>query len=72
MLKSSIITSDKTDAGLLSPVAPGELLKEEFLVPLNIALLGRPGFRLSVLGRLFWEGVVLRLTLIFVFAATLA
>ena len=33
MSKSSIITSDETSADLLSPVTPGELLKEEFLVP---------------------------------------
>ena len=72
MSKSSIITSDETSADLLSPAS---FSKRNFLslwVFLNIALLGRPGFRLSVLGRLFWEGVVLRLTLIFVFAATLA
>lgn len=61
MSKSSIITSDETSADLLSPVTPGELLKEEFLVPmgisLNIALRKRPGFRLSVSGRLSWENV---------------
>ena len=35
--KSSIITSDETSADLLSPVTPGELLKEEFLVPMGIS-----------------------------------
>ena len=37
MSKSSIITSDETSADLLSPVTPGELLKEEFLVPMGIS-----------------------------------
>ena len=37
MSKSSIITSDGTSADLLSPVTPGELLKEEFLVPMGIS-----------------------------------
>ena len=37
MSKSSIITSDETSADLLSPVTPGELLKEEFLVPMSIS-----------------------------------
>ena len=37
MSKSSIITSDETVPDLLSPVTPGELLKEEFLVPMGIS-----------------------------------
>lgn len=37
MSKLSIITSDGTSADLLSPVTPGELLKEEFLVPMGIS-----------------------------------
>ena len=37
MSKSSIITSDETSSDLLSPVTPGELLKEEFLVPMGIS-----------------------------------
>lgn len=37
MSKSSIITSDETAPDLLSPVTPGELLKEEFLVPMGIS-----------------------------------
>ena len=37
MSKSSIITSDETSADLLSPVTLGELLKEEFLVPMSIS-----------------------------------
>ena len=37
MSKSSIITSDEASADLLSPVTPGELLKEEFLVPMGIS-----------------------------------
>ena len=37
MSKSSIITSDETAPDLLPPVTPGELLKEEFLVPMGIS-----------------------------------
>lgn len=37
MSKTSIITSDETASDLLPPVAPGELLKEEFLVPMGIS-----------------------------------
>lgn len=37
MSKSSIITSDETASDLLPPVTPGELLKEEFLVPMGIS-----------------------------------
>ena len=37
MSKSSIITSDETAPDLLSPVTPGELLKEEFLIPMGIS-----------------------------------
>ena len=37
MSKSSIITSDETAPDLLSPVTPGELLKEEVLLPMGIS-----------------------------------
>ena len=37
MSKSSIITGDEVVADLLLPVTPGELLKEEFLVPMGIS-----------------------------------
>ena len=37
MLKSSITTNEVAAGGLLSPVTPGELLKEEFLVPMGIS-----------------------------------
>ena len=37
MSKSSIITSDETASDLLPPVTPGELLKEDFLVPMGIS-----------------------------------
>lgn len=37
MSKSSIITSDETALDLLPPVTPGELLKEDFLVPMGIS-----------------------------------
>ena len=37
MSKTSIITSDETASDLLPPVTPGELLKEEFLVPMGIS-----------------------------------
>ena len=37
MSKSSIIINEEAAADLLSPVTPGELLKEEFLVPMGIS-----------------------------------
>lgn len=37
MLKSSISTNEEAAGGLLSPVTPGELLKEEFLVSMGIS-----------------------------------
>lgn len=37
MLKSSITTNEEAAGGLLSLVTPGELLKEEFLVPMGIS-----------------------------------
>ena len=37
MSKSSIITNEEAATDLLSPVTPGELLKEEFLVPMGIS-----------------------------------
>lgn len=37
MLKSSITTNEEAAGGLLSPVTPGELLKEEFLAPMGIS-----------------------------------
>ena len=37
MLKSSITTNEEAPGGLLSLVTPGELLKEEFLVPMGIS-----------------------------------
>ena len=37
MLKSSITTNEEAADGLLLPVTPGELLKEEFLVPMGIS-----------------------------------
>ena len=55
MSKSSIITSDETSSDLLSPVTPGELLKEEFLVPMGISqyrLAKETGIPLGVSGRL--------------------
>lgn len=37
MLKSSTITKDESKQQMISPVTPGELLKEEFLEPLGIS-----------------------------------
>ena len=37
MLRSSTITEVSDPAAALSPVTPGELLKEEFLVPMGIS-----------------------------------
>ena len=70
MSKSSIITSDETAPDLLSPVTPGELLKEEFLVPMGISQYrlaketGIPAQRIGqiVLGkRRVWAVAALRL-----------
>lgn len=37
MSKSSITTNEQAAGGLMSPITPGELLKEEFLVPMGIS-----------------------------------
>ncbi len=37
MLRSSTITEVSDPAAALAPVTPGELLKEEFLVPMGIS-----------------------------------